>query len=204
MAEKLTFLKRIKRRITQLIVLMLLLCLYIGWQLWDIGHVGHSDDGSKADCAIVLGAAAYHKKPSPVFQARIDHAVKLYKQGRVEKILLTGGFGKNAEYSESEVAYQYCLKQGVNKADLLLEKKSETTEQNIIQAEILMQENELDSALIVSDPWHLKRALAMAKKHDVSAKPSATQTSMYRSDKNRWTFQIRELYYIHVWRLAGE
>lgn len=204
MAEKLTFFKRVKRRIAQLIVLMLLLCFYIGWQLWDIGHVGHSDDGSKADCAIVLGAAAYHNKPSPVFQARIDHAVKLYKEGRVEKILLTGGFGKNAEYSESEVAYKYCIEQGVKEADLLLEKKSETTEQNIIQAEIIMEEKGLDSALLVSDPWHLKRALAMAGKHDVSAKPSATQTSMYRSDKNRWTFQIKELYYLHVWRLAGE
>ena len=193
-----------KRRIKHLVVLMVILCFYLGWQLWDIGHVGHSDDGSKADCAIVLGAAAYHKKPSPVFQARIDHAVKLYNEGRVEKILLTGGFGKDAEFAESEVAYQYCLEQGVKKADLLLEKKSETTEQNIIQAEILMQQNGLGSALLVSDPWHLKRALAMAKKHDVRAKVSATQTSMYRSEKNRWTFQLRELYYLHVWRLAGE
>ncbi len=172
--------------------------------MWDINRIGFSDDGSKADCAIVLGAAAYHTKPSPVFKARIDHAIKLYKEGRVSKILLTGGYGKNAEFSESEVALKYCTKMGVPESDILIEKESQTTEQNIIEAEKVMQEKGLTSALLVSDPWHLKRALAMTQKHAVAAEPSATQTSMYRSEKNQWGFLLRELYYLHVWRLAGE
>lgn len=204
MSEKPTAWSRLKRRTKHLFIVFVLFCAYIAWQIWDIDRVGYSDDGAPADCAIVLGAAAYHKKPSPVFQARIDHAVKLYKSGRVQKVLLTGGFGKNAKYAESEVAYQYCLGQGIKEEDLLLEKVSETTEQNLIQADKLMLENSLDSALIVSDPWHLKRALAMASKHNISAKPSATQTSMYRSDQKRWTFKVRELYYLHLWRFAGE
>lgn len=202
--EPIAPLSYVKRRVKQLGAVLLLLVVYLSWQLWDIDHVGYADDGSKADCAIVLGAAAYHKKPSPVFKARIDHALKLYQEGRVGKILLTGGFGKNAQYAESEVAYQYCKKRGVKEQDLLLEKESATTEQNIIQAERVMQKNGLETALIVSDPWHLKRALAMASKHQLSAKGSATLTSMYRSDQSRWTFQLRELYYLHVWRLAAE
>jgi len=177
---------------------------YASWQVWDISRIGFSDDGGKADCAIVLGAAAYHTKPSPVFQARIDHAIKLYKEGRVKKVLLTGGYGRNAEFSESEVALEYCKKRGVPASDILIEKESQTTEQNIIEAEKVMRKKGLISALLVSDPWHLKRALAMTQKHGIEAEPSATQTSMYRSEKNQWGFLLRELYYLHVWRLAGE
>lgn len=185
-------------------ILAICLLVYASWQAWDINRVGYSDDGSHADCAIVLGAAAYHKKPSPVFKARIDHAIKLYKNGRVDKVLLTGGFGKNAEFSESEVAYEYCKANGIPQKDILLEKKSQTTEQNIIEAQKVMQKEGFKNALIVSDPWHLKRSLAMTAKHHLSAKPSATQTSMYRSEKSQWQFLLREMYYLQVWRLAGE
>lgn len=177
---------------------------YLGWQLWDIDRFGHHDEGGSADCAIVLGAAAYYNRPSPVFRARIDHAVKLYREGRVEKILLTGGFGKDAEYAESEVAYQYCLEKGVPEKDLLLEDTSKTTEQNLIQAARVMEANGLETALLVSDPWHLKRAAAMARKHGIKSAVSATETTMYRSASSRWGFLWRELYHIHVWRFAGE
>lgn len=178
--------------------------MYLGWQVWSIDRFGHDDDGGRADCAIVLGAAAYFNKPSPVFQARIDHAVKLYREGRVDKIILTGGYGRDAEFAESEVAYAYCQKMGVPEEVLFLEKSSKTTEQNLIQAGMLMEREGLKDALLVSDPWHLKRAAAMAAKHGISSKPSATTTSMYRSAESRWGFLLRELYYIHVWRLAGE
>ena len=204
MAKKKSFKKRWGRRVKWLSVSLLLLFCYASWQAWDINRVGYSDDGSKADCAIVLGAAAYHTKPSPVFQSRIDHAIKLYKEGRVAKILLTGGYGKNAKFSESEVALEYCKKCGVPSSDILIEKESQTTEQNIIEADKVMHQKGLNSALLVSDPWHLKRALAMTRKHGLDALPSATQTSMYRSGKNQWGFLLRELYYLHVWRLAGE
>jgi uncharacterized SAM-binding protein YcdF (DUF218 family) len=189
----------------KLAAVLCLVCLaYVVWQAWDINHVGYSDDGSAADCAIVLGAAAYHKKPSPVFKARIDHAIKLYREGRVGRILLTGGYGKNAEFAESEVAYAYCVAEGVPEEDILLEKKSQTTEQNLIEAKPLMEAQGMKTALLVSDPWHLKRGLAIAKKHGVSAKPSATRTSMYRSELSQWKFLLREMYYLHVWRLVGE
>lgn len=204
MVKKRSFTERWSRRFKVAAFVLILFTAYVGWQAWSINYIGYSDDGGKADCAIVLGAAAYHKKPSPVFQARIDHAIKLYKEGRVKTILLTGGYGKNAEFSESEVAHDYCVANGVPEDAILLEKKSLTTEQNIIEAEKLMYERRLRSALLVSDPWHLKRALAIADKYEVSAKASATRTSMYRSEKSQWTFLLREMYNLHLWRFVGE
>lgn len=181
-------------------MLGILLTAYSGWQMWNIHRFGHEDDGSKADCAIVLGAAAYHDKPSPVLKARLDHAISLYKSGRVGAILLTGGFGKGADYAESEVALNYCLKQGVPKKDLFLETNSKTTEQNIMEANKMMSESGFQNALIVSDPWHLKRACDMAAHYGFDAKPSATKNSRYKSDESKINFIWREFYKLHLWR----
>ena len=74
---------------------LLLLLIYSAWQLWDIERVGNLDQNEKADCAIVLGAAAWHNKPSPVLKERLNHAIGLYKTDRVRALVLTGGYGKD-------------------------------------------------------------------------------------------------------------
>ena len=81
--------------------------LYFSWQAVSIHPYGFRDDGRSADCAIVLGTAAWHNKPSPVFEERLNHAIKLYEDGRVKALVLTGGFGTNAPKSESQVAKTY-------------------------------------------------------------------------------------------------
>jgi len=193
-----------QRTRTKSIALLLLLYLaYSGWQLWDIHRFGHSDDGSTADCAIVLGAAAWHNKPSPVFEARIDHAIKLYKQGRVNKLILTGGHGKGAQYAESEVAQSYCHQQGIPLQDLIIETQSNTTSQNFAEAKKLMRLQKLNNALIVSDPWHLKRAQSLANLRGLQAKPSATETSRYQSIGSKLSFLLREYLYLHMHYISG-
>jgi len=182
----------------------LVLALYISWQMWEVNRFGHSDNGQKADCAIVLGAAAWHNKPSPVFRARIDHAIKLYHENRIAKIILTGGKGKGAAFAESEVARDYCIKTGkINPAHLFIETLSDTTDENFAEAKKIMREQKLANALIVSDPWHLKRAQLLAENHDITATPSATLTSQYKSTGAKLKFLIREVYYLHIYRLVG-
>lgn len=168
--------------------------------MWSIDKFGHTDDGSKADCAIVLGAAAWHNKPSPVFEARIDHAIHLYDSGRVKSIILTGGFGKGADYAESEVAKQYCVEQGVREKDIAIETKSLTTKQNMLEAHQIMEAQGYTSSLIVSDPWHLKRACDIADYYSIPAKPSATQNSRYTTKESKLKFIWREFLYLHVWK----
>ncbi len=172
--------------------------------MWDIDRFGHSDDGSSADCAIVLGAAAYNDEPSPVFKERINHAIKLLQEKRVKSIILTGGYGgtegRTAKFSESEVARDYCIENGVLPEQIYIEKKSQTTKQNISEAKEIMQGESMSSALIVSDPWHLKRACSIADYYDVLAKPSATTTSLYTTQKSQSQFIWKEFLYLHVWR----
>jgi uncharacterized SAM-binding protein YcdF (DUF218 family) len=178
-------------------------CLYLLFQAWSIHHFGFRDDGRHADCAIVLGAAAWHNKPSPVFRERINHAITLYKKGRVPHIILTGGFGEGAPFAESEVALEYCINEGIPKSAISIETTSRTTLQNVTEAKILLDARAGHSALVVSDPWHLKRATTMARRLGIDAHPSGTPSTRFESPKARLHFILRELYFYHEFLLLG-
>jgi len=196
---------RMKRVGVVSLSLILLLSLYCGWQIWEIRRYGYSDNGQPADCGIVLGAAAWHNKPSPVFKARIDHAVKLLQQGRIKKIIFTGGKGKGAEFGEAEVAYNYCINHHrINKKYLYLENLSLTTSANLRNAQAVMKDENLHSAIIISDAWHLKRAHLIAESIDLSHSVSATHTSEFKSKRAKWKFLIREFYNIQVFKVFGD
>ena len=188
---------RVKRILRIALGTVLALAAYLVFQAVSIHRFGFSDDGRTADCAIILGAAAYHNKPSPVFTERINQGIRLFKDGRVTHLILTGGFGEGAPFAESEVALAYCLEQGLPREALLIETKSQTTEENLTEAKALMAENCWTSALVVSDPWHLKRAVGMARRRGIEAHPSGTTTTRYESPRARAGFLLRELYFYH-------
>ena len=174
-----------------------LLALYLIWQFIVISRYGFQDDGRNADCAIVLGGAAWHNKPSPVFKERLNHAIKLYLEGRAGALVLTGGKGAGAPYSEGEVAHEYCLERNIPQHVLFMEGNSTTTIQNIQEARKILTEQNFQSALVVSDPWHLKRGVLIARRQGLEAAPSGTRTSRFQSLKYRTRFTLRELYLYH-------
>ena len=164
---------------------------YITW-------VGQRDDARPADAIIVLGAAAYDAKPSPVFEERIRHGIDLYRRGLAPKLIFTGGYGGvGARFSESQVARRYALKQGVPAQAILIESHSRTTRQNLQEARALMQANELRRAIIVSDPLHMARALRLARELGIDALGSSTPTSRFRSFATRKRFLLQEVYFFH-------
>ncbi|HEX2749829.1 MAG TPA: YdcF family protein [Verrucomicrobiales bacterium] len=193
----------LKRLRKILLWLLLALVLWCGWLGWRITRGAGMDETRRADVAIVLGAAAYGDKPSPVFEQRIAHAVELYRKGTVRKIILTGGFGDGAQYSESEVAQRYAVEQGVPSRDLLLEKKSRTTLDNLRYARDLMKENGFKSALLVSDPLHMERAAWMMQDLGITAWRSPTLTTRYTSFESRAGFLAREIYAVTAYIVGG-
>ena len=187
-----------RRRLRRLIIgLSGLLSAYLVWQFIAFSRYGFHDEGLLADCAIVLGGAAWHDKPSPVFRERLNHAIKLYLEGRVEALVLTGGKGDGATYSEGEVAREYCLERNVPEEALFMEGNSTTTIQNLEEARKILAGQDFRSALVVSDPWHLKRGVLIARRQGIKASPSGTTTSRFQSLKSRTRFTLRELYLYH-------
>lgn len=177
--------------------------------LWLVGVAGYiiwtgqRDDAGPADAIIVLGAAAYDAKPSPVFEERIRHGIDLYNRGLAPKLIFTGGYGgTGARFSESQVARRYALRQGVPEDAILIESISRNTHENLHQALTLMQDHNLHSAIIVSDPLHMARALRLSGELGIRAVGSPTPTTRFRSFATRWRFLLAEVYFFHRDRLA--
>ena len=168
---------------------------YITW-------VGQRDDARPADAIIVLGAAAYDAKPSPVFEERIRHGIDLYRRGLAPKLIFTGGYGGvGARFSESQVARRYALRQGVPDKAILIESLSRNTHDNLRQASLLMQQHQLHDVIVVSDPLHMARALRISKELGIRAVGSPTPTSRFRTFATRWRFLLQEVYFFHRDRL---
>ncbi|MDQ6603569.1 MAG: YdcF family protein [Chloroflexota bacterium] len=152
------------------------------------------DEARPADAIVVLGAAQWDGKPSPVLQARLDHAFDLYAAGLAPKVIVTGGVGTGDNYSEGEVARQYLLRKGVPTAAVLTENRGRSSYESMEGATLLMQHNGWRRALLVSDPFHMYRLKRMATDLGVSAATSPTRTSPIRpgSDEER-RYMLREV-----------
>ncbi|HEY8565145.1 MAG TPA: YdcF family protein [Beijerinckiaceae bacterium] len=162
----------------------------------------HGDD-APADAAIVLGAAVYDDRPSPVFRERIRHAVMLHRAGRVRVLLMTGGRAAGDHLSEGEAAAEWARQQGVPPTALLVEARSRTTRENIANSVPLLKAHQLDRVLIVSDPLHMRRAVAIARALGLNARPSPTPTTRY-TGWGSWTgFLLSEAYHLNRCRLLG-
>lgn len=130
----------------------------------------------QADAAIVLGAAVFGDHPSPVLRERINHAIELYEQGYVHILLFTGGKGQTGKLTEAEVAAQYARLQGIPDEAILLETTSTNTVENLVNAQQLATTHDLNTFLIVSTPFHMKRAMSIAADLGMEAYTSPTQT----------------------------
>lgn len=186
-----------RKKIILLLILAvpaLILAYVIGTAICIISY-GEVDEKCEADVAIVLGAGVSDGEPAPVFRERINHGIWLYENGYVTKLIFTGGVGEGMTESEATVAKRYAVAQGVPEEDILLEEQSHITEENIANAKILMDENLFTSAIIVSDPLHMKRAMLMAKDYGIEAYSSPTPTSRYVTWKTKLPFLAREEFY---------
>lgn len=182
-------------------VLLVTLFAYIFYVALSIVTYSTQSDAVTADVAIVLGAAINEDKPSPVFRERINHGVSLYKQGRVKRLLFTGGIGVGEVLSEATVARDYAITQGVLPKDILIEEISTITFENLVEAQKLLHSNNNETVLLVSDPLHMKRAMMIAQDLGIDVHTAPTPTSMYRSWRTKFEFLAREVYFYIAYRL---
>jgi uncharacterized SAM-binding protein YcdF (DUF218 family) len=178
-----------------------LLALLAGTFLWSVllgGRIyayAQVSDPQPADAAVVLGAAVYRDRPSPVFRERINHAVELYRSGRVAYLIFTGGFGPGDNFAEAEAARDYAIESGVPDEVILIETVSTDTEENLAEAGKIIEAMGFERVLVVSDPLHMLRAMAIAADLGLDASASPTTTSRYESIRSQAVFLVREIYF---------
>ncbi|GHC46693.1 hypothetical protein GCM10007100_10430 [Roseibacillus persicicus] len=175
-------------------LLLVLWCTGVANSIW---QQGRNDEARNSDCVIVLGAAVSGSSPSPVFEERLRHGISLVQSGRAPVLLLTGGVGEGNALAESEVGESYAQAAGVAPAMIFKETSSRTTRENLVEAKRVMNRHGLKTAVIVSDPLHLRRASAMAKGLGMNVVTSPTPTTRYRSLKTQIPFLLREVYFLH-------
>lgn len=186
--------KRIKlNKILMLIILMAI--SYITYVSCDIYFYGKIDEVRKVDSAIVLGAGIWDDEPCPVFEERLKHGIWLYKNNYVETLIFTGGYGDGEMYSEASVAMNYAILNSVSNTDIFIEEQSTITQENLLHAAKIVEDNNIEEVIIVSDPLHMKRAMLMAKDYGINAYSSPTPTTKYVSTKNKLTFLAREVFF---------
>lgn len=184
---------------------LLLLALIAAWLLYlaaSIVITGAQHSSRTADVGIVLGAGVTRGKPSPAFMARIEHGVALYKAGRIRRLVLTGT-AFDYERPEALAARDEVLAMGVPEKAILFETVSRTTLLNFVEAKKLMHANGAKTALVITEPLHMMRALSMAKGLGIDAEGEPVDRSFYQ-DWPTWLRFIRgEIIFYHLYLFYG-
>lgn len=140
----------------------------------------------KADCILILGAGVKDDKPKPMLRDRLLTGIELYKSGAAEKIIMSGDHGR-ADYDEVNVMRAFALEQGVSAEDIFLDHAGFSTYDSVYRAKNIFG---AENIIIVSQKYHLYRALYIAKKLDVKAAGVSANLNTYGGQLKR---DIREI-----------
>lgn len=187
--------ERIVRFRNVILVLIISFCIYIICNVISICRYSFVYENESCDVAIVLGAATSGSEVSEVYKQRLNHAMELYQNDYVKYIIVTGGKGKGNHFSDAAIAREYLVSMGLPDEVILEEGTSTITQENLENAKIIMEENGYETAAIVSDPLHMKRAMLLAKDSGIVAISSPTKSSAYKTLKTKIPFVAREAFF---------
>ena len=157
------------------------------------------DEAQPADVILVLGAAEYHGRPSPVLRARLDHAFELYKRKLAPRILTTGGAGGDPVFTEGGVGRSYLMGRGVPSEAIVVETEGESTVQSIAMAGEIMRRMGLHSAIVVSDGYHIYRVKQMLQARGLKAYGSPRKDHNPEFLHDRWNYVKQAIGHL-LWR----
>ncbi|MEO8139013.1 MAG: YdcF family protein [Gemmatimonadota bacterium] len=167
-----------KPRLRRLLLVALALVV-LGYLACFVGVVltSRQDQRHPAGAIVVLGAAQYNGKPSPVLRARLDHALGLYREGLSHTIVVTGGIGEGDRVSEATVGRQYLVAHGVPDSAVVVRPEGRSTQASIRSVAAWAHEHDIGRVLLVSDPFHMLRLRLEAGHAGLHAWTSPTTTS---------------------------
>ena len=194
-----------RRDLTRLAALALVgasaVTAYATFRIWDQGQ---RDERRPADAIVVLGAAEYDGRPSPVFRARLDHAVSLYRAGLAPVLVVTGGKAAGDRTTEAAVARDFAIAQGVPAASILVEDRGRTTLESLRTVGGMLRDRGARNVLFVSDRTHMLRVLRIARDQGLTSFGSPTTTSPIDADlTSRADATLHELGALAFYFLTG-
>ena len=174
------------------------LALWLTRQATAIELQSNIDEARHADIIIVLGAAEYRGRPSPVFEARLNHALILYLKKFAPKVLTTGGAGGDPSFTEGDVGREYLTRRGVPAEAILVEPEGESTVHSTSAAAEIMRKHGLKSCIVVSDGYHIYRVKKMLTAQGIEVYGSPRPN---RNPESRWLYYRQAIGY-GLWRVG--
>jgi uncharacterized SAM-binding protein YcdF (DUF218 family) len=154
----------------------------------------HRDNARPADAIVVLGAAQWDGRPSPVLRARLDHSIRLWRRRIAPQFIMTGGFGPGDTVSEAAVARKYVQGRGVPEDKILLETQGRTTSESMRAVAAILHSRGLERAVLVSDRFHMFRLWVLAQRYGFAGHTSPAQRRPFDPTpaEREWRYIISE------------
>jgi uncharacterized SAM-binding protein YcdF (DUF218 family) len=174
---------------------VLVLVMVAGGTAFRVWQVAREDDRHHADAIVVLGAAQYNGKPSPIFQSRLRKAMQLYEDGVADRIVTAGGNREGDNYTEASAGAGWLVEQGVPNEDTVAVGEGNDTLGSLRAVAETFDERGWHTAVLVSDPWHSLRARTMADDSGMDTWTSPTHSGPI--------VQTRETQFAYIYRETG-
>jgi len=159
------------------LALFTLVFVYLSVTFVQVWMASRRDEARPSDAIIVLGAAQYNGRPSPVLAARLDHAIQLYLEGIAPVVVVTGGREPGDRFTEAGASANYLHKHGVPDTAILRETTGRTSWESLESAARFLEQRHMARVVLVSDPYHSERIKAIAHEVGLDAVTSPTRTS---------------------------
>jgi uncharacterized SAM-binding protein YcdF (DUF218 family) len=176
--------------------------LYLVVTFMQVWRAARSDDARPSQAIVVLGAAQYDGAPSPVFEARLEHAADLYDEGIAPVVVVTGGKQEGDRFTEAAAGAEYLHARGVPDAAILRETTSRSSWESLAASARFLEERGLDRIVLVSDPFHSLRIEAIADELGLDASVSPASDSPISGAGEWWRF-FSEALRVAVGRIIG-
>jgi uncharacterized SAM-binding protein YcdF (DUF218 family) len=180
----------------------------VGWLLAQVSRVAGEiqqqsvlDEARPSDAIIVLGAAEYRGKPSPVLEARLNHALFLYLKHLAPRIITTGGAGGDPVFTEGSVGRAYLAERGVPPEAIVVEREAESTAQSVAAVAEIMRRMNLKSAIVVSDGYHIFRVKKMLESSGLQVYGSPRPSAASGGWREQWLYYRQAVGYL-LWKIG--
>lgn len=151
--------------------------LYVGVTFAQVWLAARHDNQAKASAIVVMGAAQWNGIPSPVLKNRLDHAAELFKQGAAPILVVTGGKKEGDMITQGRAGYEYLKAKGIPESAISVDVNGKNSYQELSAAQRLISAaGGGNDVLIVTDPYHAKRAAAIASELGMDPHVSPTST----------------------------
>jgi uncharacterized SAM-binding protein YcdF (DUF218 family) len=192
----------VRRVVGAVLTVVVLIVVYLGATFVEVWLASRRDQARPVQAIVVLGAAQYNGRPSPVLRARLDHAYDLWHEGLAKVVVVTGGREPGDRFTEATASANYLDSKGVPDGEVLRETGGRNSWESLAASAAFLKQRGLHTVLLVSDPFHNERISLMADELGLHPYVSPTRTSPIRG-ADRVPYFAKETVEVAIGRVIG-